>query len=989
MVASQSRPLGNPVQDGDVHMAKSEVVEAAPSAVVTPGCLPACSTDASAPTLHVMEKSVFAPPAVVALGSLPVGSSPPCAAAHRYANLTLQAPSSIVAPGRLPVSSSSASAAVQWHANRTLHVPRIQGRCSSIKVLLLCAGPDGRLLSITNLLRNQGMLGENWDTENGPRFDITDDANWDPLLARIRLMEFAAVFASPPCTTASRLRNIPGGPPPLRGLVGASRYGLSGLSVSNKELVRLHNLIAVRVAQVLEFVTVQGRPWIFETPALKDGEVSVLRLDEFQRLLEATGVEHNIGVQCTFGALSPKPTSWVSYGVDLHDMPTECPHGKRTWFNDRTGVAVSSRHRPTAGRDTFSDTQRTRSATGTFVPTNYVSAQLAAYPDLLNRYLVAKLAAGIANAAAQPRMASPIMMNVAPRNFSEDIEWRQRLRGAVEVDAKAEANHRAIGGMRNAAQALGKLHTVQAFGLALGDDIRKVLLDELALASSKGQGKTAWIHLTCDIIGATDKDVRPPQGAIDAVKRVLLKHVGGDGASLPKAKTRINSTILGDWRRKSGDPDVEVIPWLVEGAPAGILTQPVDSAGIFPDCSADAEQSLDTLSTDCDSFCNYSGVEEHAVTEAELTQHIEKGHIASFDSIAALRAFVQGDPVLSKLGLILKTRNGVTKARMILDTKASGIKYVTGKSQRVTLPRLFDAVLRLLFLLSIATAAGGEVSAFLLDFTDAFWQVPIADNELRFFCVTSLIKGVRKYMAFLRAAQGSRAAPLLWARLAALLMRLTQSLFRPEDVNLMCFVDDPLAALRGTELERRTTVAVIILVWEALDLKLAYHKGQFGKTVTWIGGTLTCESTGVRASVKASIVDDVRADLKRFLKVNVISLKELHSLVGKLSYCAGLLITLRPFLQTLWAALYSDQPMGSPPSTVWTKQIAPTLQWIDTFFTGAVGGIERYFRLDAYLRQGPTIEIGTDASPWGLGGWLSRDGVITHFFASPITAEDQ
>ena len=202
-----------------------------------------------------------------------------------------------------------------------------------------------------------------------------------------------------------------------------------------------------------------------------------------------------------------------------------------------------------------------------------------------------------------------------------------------------------------------------------------------------------------------------------------------------------------------------------------------------------------------------------------MVQHISKGHIASFDTIDDFRKFVKGDPVLSKLGLILKTRNGTTKARMILDTKASGIKYVTGKSQRVILPRLFDAVLRLLCLLSLAASAGGDISAFVFDFSDAFWQIPIAADELRFFCVTSLIKSIRKYMAFLRAAQGSRAAPLLWAKLAALLMRLTQSLFLPSDVNLMCFVDDPLAALRGTELEKRTQVAVIVLVWEALDFK--------------------------------------------------------------------------------------------------------------------------------------------------------------------------
>ena len=34
------------------------------------------------------------------------------------------------------------------------------------------------------------------------------------------------------------------------------------------------------------------------------------------------------------------------------------------------------------------------------------------------------------------------------------------------------------------------------------------------------------------------------------------------------------------------------------------------------------------------------------------------------------------------------------------------------------------------------------------------------------------------------------------------------------------------------------------------------------------------------------------------------------------------------------------------------------------------------------------VEIGTDASPWGLGGWLAIDGVITQYFASQLTQAD-
>ena len=37
---------------------------------------------------------------------------------------------------------------------------------------------------------------------------------------------------------------------------------------------------------------------------------------------------------------------------------------------------------------------------------------------------------------------------------------------------------------------------------------------------------------------------------------------------------------------------------------------------------------------------------------------------------------------------------------------------------------------------------------------------------------------------------------------------------------------------------------------------------------------------------------------------------------------------------------------------------------------------------------GDVVEIGTDASPWGLGGWLSVDGKIIRLFADAVTSED-
>ena len=50
--------------------------------------------------------------------------------------------------------------------------------------------------------------------------------------------------------------------------------------------------------------------------------------------------------------------------------------------------------------------------------------------------------------------------------------------------------------------------------------------------------------------------------------------------------------------------------------------------------------------------------------------------------------------------------------------------------------------------------------------------------------------------------------------------------------------------------------------------------------------------------------------------------------------------------------------------------------------------MERFFRFDSYMHEGPSIKIGTDASPCGMGGWLAENGIITNFFACPVTDDD-
>ena len=79
---------------------------------------------------------------------------------------------------------------------------------------------------------------------------------------------------------------------------------------------------------------------------------------------------------------------------------------------------------------------------------------------------------------------------------------------------------------------------------------------------------------------------------------------------------------------------------------------------------------------------------------------------------------------------------------MTLDTKESGVKRVKAKTQQAILPQLFDAALRLLLLLSqVNSASNQDVEAFAPDFSDAFWQMPIMPEEVRFFCATAILQG--------------------------------------------------------------------------------------------------------------------------------------------------------------------------------------------------------------------------------------------------------
>ena len=298
----------------------------------------------------------------------------------------------------------------------------------------------------------EGFECINYDVANGPQFDIVDDVVWDTIYTAVTSLEYVGCVACPPCSTYSQLHSLPG-PPPLRDATGPGRYGRSNLLPPVKERVRKHTLITTRVAQILTHFTRLKVPWIFEAPWATDNQVSALNLDEFVNLLAMHGVTKTKGFQCPFGGKSPKPSAWVSMGVELCSMPNGCPHPKRKWQNQRTGEVVHKPHAPTSGKDVYllenPLTPWEPSKSSTSQP--WAAHKLAAYPPLLNRFLVAALRIGVYNNLQWMRRkvdaesSKPTTTRFQySHGFAEKIVWRDPLRGALQPTEKEAADELAI-----------------------------------------------------------------------------------------------------------------------------------------------------------------------------------------------------------------------------------------------------------------------------------------------------------------------------------------------------------------------------------------------------------------------------------------------------------------------------------------------------------------------------------------------------------------
>ena len=127
-----------------------------------------------------------------------------------------------------------------------------------------------------------------------------------------------------------------------------------------------------------------------------------------------------------------------------------------------------------------------------------------------------------------------------------------------------------------------------------------------------------------------------------------------DEVSTDTCTTTIRAHLLQAWAHAASDPGERICEWLTKGAPAG-LTQNFSALDtIFPRVNPQDKEDFDDLTTDHDGFINYSGVEEDDEAASLIKDYADKDYLEQFDSLEEVRRYVGGDPVVSKLGIVVK-----------------------------------------------------------------------------------------------------------------------------------------------------------------------------------------------------------------------------------------------------------------------------------------------------------------------------------------------
>ena len=432
------------------------------------------------------------------------------------------------------------------------------------------------------------------DIELGDGHDLACDTKWEFLVALMRAKAFKASLLSPPCCTFSVARKHgDGGPPPLRGCNDVEIYGLRGLTPAQTADVRLGTLLAVRTAEALTIHVELLIPFIYETPAEREGKPHMTKLPEFKPILDNPEVTKFVFDQCTAGARGAKSTLLLLFRIKREEFAELAKLGRRNhlaqwWTIPWSGVTYSAPHPSLRGRQwaipyhTWNPSMRAR-----YEPSGpYITREMAAYPTGLNevlaRWFCDRAERAVPSATATSRdpwikvgawsnalvrssaVADDHGGDMAAEMLKPVVHKKPRLRRELTPVAPSGAP---LGGMRRAAKAVDRLG-IKA--MAASHRVRLALFEWLARSPSD-------LRLALDNVG---RDVRQVQPELVVKARDIMCDVLKPTNTEPSPLSEVYAGILGAWRLAACDPDDLPEVWLEHGAPGGVSME-IEDRGVF------------------------------------------------------------------------------------------------------------------------------------------------------------------------------------------------------------------------------------------------------------------------------------------------------------------------------------------------------------------------------------------------------------------------
>ena len=226
----------------------------------------------------------------------------------------------------------------------------------------------------------------------------------------------------------------------------------------------------------------------------------------------------------------------------------------------------------------------------------------------------------------------------------------------------------------------------------------------------------------------------------------------------------------------------------------------------------------------CEDHGNYASfcTDSSKIAADEITRIEHKGFFRDLHRLEVTERCPNA--VASKVAVLLKTREeGTTKVRLIIDLRRSGGNGGIELPERVVLPRLSDLTTSILELMvcdsetmEVQQGESIDYDLSVVDFEDAFRTLAIREQDRGVMA----IRTHEGWAVFKRLCCGMAAAQLVWCRVSAAAARLGQACFRPNELRLQIFVDDPAHVGR-----RNSSVVVLV--------RSRFHS-QLAQSASWL-----------------------------------------------------------------------------------------------------------------------------------------------------------